>query len=302
MTSLTELHDILYSPEHAFTRTAFLVSALASLSFGIIGTFVVVRRIGYIAGAVAHCAFGGIGIGLFLRQFLASGALGATFFVPLAKRIDPIFVAVIVAVFCALLIGAVQLYGKEREDSIIGAIWSVGMAVGLLFLDKTHGYYSITSYLFGDVLLVSRTDIFFVGGLGLLVPIIVAICFQQFQAVCFDEEFARLRGISTGFYFLFLLVLTAITVVLMIRVVGIILVIAMLTLPAATAGRLTKRLFPMMLLAVLLCFTCSWIGLFLSVVYNFSAGPMMILVSAFAYSCVLVFQKLVYRRRYLFGP
>ena len=293
---MTELYNILYSPDHVFTRTAFLVSALASLSLGIIGTFVVVRRIGYIAGAVAHCAFGGIGIGLFLRQLLASGALKIAFLVPLAVWIDPIFVAVIVAVFSALLIGAVQMYGKEREDSIIGAIWSIGMAVGLLFLDKTDGYYSVSSYLFGSVLLVSWTDVLFVGGLGLFVPIIVVICFRQFQAVCFDEEFAKLRGISTGFYFQFLLVLTAITVVLMIRVVGIILVIAMLTLPAATAGRLTKRLLPMMILAVFICFACSWVGIYLSVAYNFSAEPMMILVAGAVYSFVLGSQKLVLRR------
>ena len=270
---MTDLSNLLFSPEYAFARTAFLVSALASVSFGVMGTFVVVRRIGYIAGAISHCAFGGIGIGLFLRQTVASG-------------IDPIFVAVLVSVGCALIIGAYQLYGKEREDTIIGAIWAVGMAVGLLCLDKTEGYHSISSYLFGDILFISLRDIYFVAGLGFLVVVVVALCFQRFAAVCFDEEFSRLRGIRTGFYFQLLLVLTAITVVLMVQIVGIILVIAMLTLPAATAGHLTKRLFPMAVLAVIFCFLCSWGGLYLSIAYNFSAGPMMILVSAVVYVTV----------------
>ena len=270
--------DILFSPDYAFARTAFFVSALASVSFGVIGTFVVVRRIGYIAGAVSHCAFGGIGIGLFLRQTVVTGVL--------ASWIDPIFVAVLVSVGCALIIGAFQLYGKEREDTIIGVIWSVGMAVGLLCLDKTEGYHSISSYLFGDILLISLHDIYYVAGLGLVILLAVSLCFQRFAAVCFDEEFARLRGIRTGFYFQLLLVLTAITVVLMVRIVGIILVIAMLTLPAATAGHLTQRLFPMSVLAIIFCFLCSWGGLYLSIVYNFSAGPVMILVSAITYAMV----------------
>ncbi len=288
---MSDLQNIFYSPDYAFVRTAFLMSALASLSFGVIGTFVVVRRIGYIAGAIAHCAFGGIGIGLFLREAIGLGWFGLAVLAPFAPWVDPIGVAVLVAIGCALLIGAVQMYGKEREDTIIGAIWSVGMAVGLLFLDKTPGYHSVSSYLFGDVLFISRTDLLLVAGLGVLVLAVVAVFFQRFEAICFDEEFARLRGLRTGFYFQLLLVLIAITVVLMVRVVGIILVIAMLTLPAATAGRLTKRLLPMSVLAVVLCFLCSWVGLYLSIAFNFSAGPMMIFVSAIVYAAVLGLQS-----------
>lgn len=289
---MEELQNILFSPDYAFVRTAFVLSALASLSFGVIGTFVVVRRIGYIAGAIAHCAFGGIGIGLFLKQSLTAGLLGGTLFLSLGDMMDPIAVAIVLAMGCALLIGAVQLYGKEREDTIIGAIWALGMAVGLLFLDKTKGFYSVSSYLFGDILFISQFDLILVAVLGAVVLLIVALCFQRFQAVCFDEEFAKLRGIHTAFYFQLLLVLTAITVVLMIRIVGIILVIAMLTLPAAAAGRLTHRLFPMCVLAVLICFACSWIGLYLSVVYDFPAGPMMILVAGLLYGAVLTIPSL----------
>ncbi|MGL6225156.1 MAG: metal ABC transporter permease [Thermoguttaceae bacterium] len=288
---MTELHNIIYSPDYAFIRTAFLLCAIASLSFGIIGSFVVVRRIGYIAGAVSHCAFGGIGIGLYLREAITAGFWGFTLFTPFATWIDPIIVAVLVAIGCALLIGFVQIYGKEREDTVIGAIWSVGMAVGLLFLDKTPGYHSISSYLFGDVLLVADSDLRLVLGLGILVLCIVTLCFRRFEAICFDEEFARLRGIQTTFYFQLLLVLIAITVVFMVRVVGIILVIAMLTLPAATAGRLTQRLLPMSFLAVLICLVSSWIGLYLSILCNFSAGPMIVLVAALFYTVTLFGQS-----------
>lgn len=287
-----ELHDILFSPHYGFLRTAFVLSAFASVSFGIVGTFIVVRRIGYIAGAISHCAFGGIGIGLFLRTLCEKGFWGMAFLVPLAPWIDPTFVAIIVSVLCALIIGAVQLYGNEREDTIIGTIWSIGMALGLLFLYKTPGNYSISSYIYGEILLVSRVDVYFVIALAGLNVLVFSLLFFRFQSVCFDEEFAKLRGMRTGLYFQILLVLVALTVVLMIGVVGIILVIAMLTLPAATAGRLTSRLFPMTLLAVLVCFVCSWLGLYLSFKYNLPAGPVMILIAAAAYSAVFGFQTL----------
>ncbi|MGL6196218.1 MAG: metal ABC transporter permease [Thermoguttaceae bacterium] len=289
------MYDIIFSPDYTFVRTAFLISALASLSFGVIGTFVVVRRIGYIASAISHCAFGGIGIGLFLQQFLAATAVGfgasKAFASALETNMDPIYVAVLFAVLAALVIGAVQIYGKEREDTIIGTIWSVGMAVGLLFLDRTSGYVSISSFLFGDILFTSSTDLYLVAVLDVLVLATVAICFKKFEAVCFDEEFVRLRGVRTGFYFQLLLVLVAITVVLMIRIVGIILVIAMLTLPAATAARLTNRLLPMSVFATIICFFCSWIGLYLSVIYIFSAGPVIILVAAALYGTVMLIKR-----------
>ena len=256
-------------------QRAFLVGAMAAVPFGLIGTFVVVRRIGYLAGAIAHCAFGGIGIGLFLQHLLGVGLL--------AKLCDPMGVSTVVAVFSALLIGIVRIKAKEREDTIIGAIWAVGMALGLVLLEKTPGNVNISNYLFGNILLITQTDVYLIGSLSLFVLAVVAVCFKRFEAVCFDEEFTKLRGIHTTLYFQLLLVLTAITVVLLVRVVGIVLVIAMLTLPAATACRLTERLLPICVLSIVLGFVFSWLGLTLSVWLNLSAGPTIVLVAAVAY-------------------
>lgn len=258
-----------------FMQRAFLIGAMAAIPFGLIGTFVVVRRIGYLAGAIAHCAFGGIGIGLYLQHLLAASVLAA--FLP------PMGVAVAVAVASALLIGLVRIKAREREDTIIGAIWAVGMALGLLLFDLTPGNVNISGYLFGNILLITRTDVVLVAALSLVVLAAVLVFFKRLEAACFDEEFARLRGISTTFYFQLLLVLTALTVVLMVRIVGIVLVIAMLTLPAATACRLARRLFPIGLLSVLICLLATWTGLLISTGTDLSAGPTIVFVAAFLY-------------------
>jgi len=261
-----------------FMQRAFLIGTMAAVPFGVIGTFVVVRRIGYLAGAIAHCAFGGIGVGLYLQYLLAASMFAALF--------DPMLVAVVVAVFSALGIGVVRRKAREREDTIISAIWAVGMALGLLLLEQTPGNVSISNYLFGNILLITKQDVRIVGALSLFVLVVVGLLFKRLEAVCFDEEFARLRGVLTTWYFQLLLVLTALTVVLLVRVVGIVLVIAMLTLPAATAGRLTKRLLPMCLLAIILCAVFSWIGLLIVCVFgNLPAGPTIVLVAATAYLC-----------------
>ena len=286
-----ELHNIIFQPEYVFLRQAFLVSALASLSFGVIGTFVVARRIGYLAGAISHCAFGGIGIGIFLQQ--AAVTAGMATFAPL---LDPIAVAVVFSIASALLIGIIQMRTKEREDSVIGAIWAIGMAVGVLFLDATPGYHSISSYLFGDILLISTNGARLVGLLGIVVLVTVIVYFKRLEAVCFDEEYMRLRGLNTHFYLQLLLVLVAMTVVLMIQLVGIILVIALLTLPAATAARISMRLFPMVCWATILCFLFSWCGLFLSVRLNIAAGPTIILVAGAGYVTVLIGQTIIRKK------
>lgn len=262
-------------------QRAFLVGSIAAIPFGLIGTFVVVRRIGYLAGAIAHCAFGGIGIGLFLQYILAGSVVAA--FCP------PMLVAVAVAILSALLIGEIRIRAKEREDTIIGAVWAFGMAFGLLLFEKTPGNTGISNFLFGNILLIRQVDIVLVCSLSTVVLLLVLLLFKRLEAVCFDEEFARLRGVSTTFYFQLLLVLTAMTVVLMVRIVGIVLVIAMLTLPAATACRLARRLFPICLLSILSAVLSLWLGLLLSVWGNFSAGPAIVLVATAFYAASLLF-------------
>ena len=253
--------EILTLPEYGFLRMAFLFTAVASVAFGLIGTFVVVRRIGYLAGAISHCAFGGIGIGFWLKEMVASGLCGvgliSTLFLEeseraewlkmISDRINPVTVAVIVAVFSAILIGWIQKYAKEREDALIGILWTLGLALGLLCLDKTPRYVAVSDYLLGDVLLISWGDILTIALLSLGIALVSLLFLKRLETVCFDEEFARLRGVNVDFYNALLLFLIAICVVLTIRIVGMVLVIALLTIPASIASRLTKRLGPMIL-------------------------------------------------------
>ncbi|MGI6402294.1 MAG: metal ABC transporter permease [Thermoguttaceae bacterium] len=288
-----------------FLRNAYLLTAIASVIFGAIGAFVVARRIGYLAGAIAHCAFGGVGLGLWLKQRVAAGALGtlalATLFsshegaAEVCRRwseyIEPVPAAFIFSLLAALLVDYVRRRAQEREETIIGAIWAIGAAVGLLFLDRVHGYVTATTYLFGDVLLVSKKDVWISVVLGAIILASLLCNFKKLEAVCFDEEFARLRGINIQFQNRLLLVLTASTVVILMRVVGMALIVALLTLPAATASRFTKRLGTTIIGSIVVCFAGSWLGIWLSYLYDFSTGPTIILVVALFYVAALALSR-----------
>ena len=263
-------------PNLPFFRYALLTGIFASVPFGIIGTFVVVRRISYIAGAIAHCVLGGIGLGLYLEK-----AVGITWFGPMQG-------AVLVALLAAVILALVSRYAAEREDSVIGALWAVGMATGLLFIAKTPGYVDPMSYLFGNILLVSKQDFIFVLALDVLVLGLVILFYNKFLAVCFDEEFARLRGVHTGWMYLLLLCLAALTIVLLVRVVGIVMVIALLTLPAAIAGNISLNIKQMMLFAVLLCAIFMVLGLGVSFNLDLPSGPVIIVIAALVYLLVFL--------------
>jgi zinc transport system permease protein len=281
---MIEFVGALTDPDNEFLRLALYVATLASISFGIIGTYVITRRISYLAGAISHCVFGGIGAGLYLQK-----KAGLLWF-------DPMYGAVAAALLAAVVIGIVSLYAHQREDTVIGALWAIGMAIGLLFIDLTPGYFDMSSYLFGDILLISRGDLLMVLGLDIVVATVSIYFYNKFLAVCFDDEFAKLRGINVGLFYILLLCLTALTIVLLVRVVGIIMVIALLTIPAAVAGQFAKRLWQMMLLAVFFCIVFSWTGLALSYSYNLSSGPVIILIAGLTYiiilSCTHIYKKL----------
>ena len=272
---MTDFLQALTNPDVAFLRYALIAGLLASVSFGVIGTYVVARRISYIAGAISHCVLGGIGLALFLRR-----GVGMSW-------VDPMHGAVVAAVAAALVLGLVTLYSRQREDTVIGALWSIGMAAGLLFLSHTPGYVDPMSYLFGDILMITRRDLWLIGALDILVVVLAVYFYNKFLAVCFDEEFARLRGIRVHVYFLLLLCLTALTVVLLVRVVGIVMVIALLTLPAAIAGPFCRKLWQMMAVATVLCMLFTTSGLWVSYSLDFPSGPTIILVAGAVYVLVL---------------
>ncbi|HWR82043.1 MAG TPA: metal ABC transporter permease [Candidatus Deferrimicrobium sp.] len=271
--------------KYRFLSHALLAGVLASVACGVVGTYVVTRRISYIAGAISHSVLGGMGIAYYLSRKHH------------LQFIHPIFGAIAAALLSAVLIGWVSLRGKQREDTVIGAIWAIGMALGIICISATPGYNEdLMSYLFGNILLVSTAELWLIGGLDLLVLTAVFFFYNQFLAVCFDEEFARLRGIRVEFYYLLLLCLVALTVVILVSVVGIVMVIALLTLPAAVAGHFTRTLRQMMTLATVCCAVFCALGLALSFSPELPAGAMIIVVAGAAYLVVAFLPRLFKRQ------
>jgi zinc transport system permease protein len=204
--------------------------------------------------------------------------------------------AVAAALLSAVIIGLVSLYARQREDTVISAVWVIGMAVGLMFLYKTPGYLDPMSYvLFGNIMLISQRDVWLVALIDGLVVLLGIGLYPKLLAVCFDDEFAELRGVKVKLYYLLLLCLTALTVVLLVRVVGIVLVIALVTLPAAVAGHFARRLWQMMLVAVLCSMLFVTSGLALSYPYDLPSGPVIILIAGAAYLVVALATRLLRR-------
>ncbi len=271
---------------HPFIQYALLAGILASVACGVVGTYVVVRRISFIAGGIAHSVLGGMGAARYLQVVYGWDS------------IRPLHGAVVAALLAAVIIGLVTLRYREREDTVIGAVWAVGMAVGILFISQTPGYNEdLMSYLFGNILMVSPADLWLMAGLDLLVVGLGLVFFNQFLAVCFDEEFARLRGINVEFFFLVLLCLTALTVVLLVSVVGIILVIALLTLPAAMAGHFSRTLGRMMIIAAGFSALFTTVGLALSYGPDLPAGATTIVLAGGTYLVFMVVTRILRRLR-----
>ena len=186
----------------------------------------------------------------------------------------------VAALLAAVIIGWVSLHAKQREDTVIGALWAIGMATGVLFIARTPGYQvDLMSYLFGSILMVTSGDLWLLVGLDVLIVGVGLLFYNQFLAVCFDEEFARLRGLRVEFYYILLLCLTALTVVLLVSVVGIVMVIALLTLPVAVAGHFCKTLWQLMLVSALLSMFLTTAGLALSYGPDLPAGATTILLA-----------------------
>ncbi|NQU42735.1 metal ABC transporter permease [bacterium] len=275
--------DALTAPHLSFLRYALIVGVLAGIPFGLVGAYVVARRISFIAGAISHCVLGGIGAALYCQN-----ALGWTW-------CHPMLGALVAALIAALIIGLVSRRAREREDSVIVALWVVGMSAGLLFLARTPGYVDPMSYLWGNILLISKIDLWLVVGLDVIVGVLLFLFHNQLVAVCFDEEFARLRGLKADLYYLLLLFLTALTVVTLVRIVGIVLVIALITLPAAVAGALSRRLWQMMGLAVVFCIAFTTIGLGASYTLDLPSGPVIVVIAGACYLLVSLLKRLIRR-------
>jgi zinc transport system permease protein len=262
--------------DHAFLQYALAAGLLASVACGVVGSYVAARRITYIAGGIAHSVLGGLGAARYLEVTQDWPWL------------HPLHGAVVAALLSALIIGMVSLRWRESEDTAISAIWAVGMATGVLFIAQTPGYAeNLMSYLFGNILMVTPENLWLIAGLDVVVVGLGLVFYKQLVAISFDEEFARLRGINVEAFYLLLLCMTALTVVLLVTVVGLVMVIALLTLPIAIAGRLARSLWQVMAISALIIAAVTVAGLGVSYSANLPAGATIILLTGALYLLVV---------------
>jgi zinc transport system permease protein len=265
-----------------FLLMAIFAGLAASFASGIIGTYVVVKRIVSMSGSIAHSVLGGMGVCLWLRR-----TYGFDFLTPLQG-------ALAAGLLSALLMGWIHLKYREREDTVIAAIWATGMSIGVIFIALTPGYnVELTNFLFGNILWVSQSDIKLLLLLDGLIAATVALFYRRFLAICFDEQQAVLQRMPVQTLYLLLLCVVAIAVLLPIQVVGAILVITMLAIPAAIAGTLTQTLFRMMGLAILFGALFTFLGMYFSYALNWPPGATISLVAALFYALSLM------RKRYI---
>ena len=258
--------EALINIDFPFLRNALFAGILSSVLFGILGSVVTVRRIGSLAGAVSHAVLGGIGMALFLSATIIPG-------------FPPIAGALVFAVLSAIIIALVSLKAKQREDTVISAIWVIGMSLGLLFMAKTPGYADPSTWLFGNILLISYLDLILLAVLGIIVVLLTWRFYAQIEASSFDEEFARSRGVPVEKIFILLLGLTAVAIVLLQTFVGIVMVIAMLTLPAGCASAFSRSLGGMMLSSCFFAALFSVSGLVSGWLFDLPVGAMTVIIA-----------------------
>lgn len=262
-----------------FMRNALLAGLLASVVCGVIGTLVVVNRMVFLAGGVAHAAYGGIGLAFFFGWPLLAGTLGFS-------------------VCSALLMAAVTLKARHRSDTVIGVLWAVGMATGVILLDLTPGYnVDLMSYLFGSILTVPAADLRQMLVMGVLVVAVVVYFYSDFLAMSYDAEFARLRQVPVGFLYCLLLGLIAVSVVMLIKVVGLILVIALLSIPPYIAEKYSRSLAMMMVIATFLSGLFTLSGLWFSYLFNLTSGATIIMTAAAGFFITLLLERIGSLRR-----
>jgi len=261
--------------QYSFFQRALIAAVLVSIAAGIIGTYIVVKKMSLVTGSIAHAAFGGLGISYFFNFPLFLGAL-------------------IFSLFSALTINFFRTRNRDRLDSLLNMLWSVGMSIGLIFMFLTPGYSTdLFSYLFGNILLVGWSDIIFMLVLDIVIIVLVSVFYNTLLTTIYNEDYARIRNLPTKVLYGILFLLISLTVVLVIRVVGIVLMIALLTIPSATARLLTSSLKSMMVVSVIITLLTTVFGIFISYAINLPAGPVIVLLGAGLYLLVAGYNKLM---------
>ena len=264
---------------YGFIQNAIIAGLLASIACGIVGVYVVVKRIIFISGGIAHASFGGIGLGYLLG-------------------FSPVLGALMFSLGSALGIGYINRQTKLTEDTAIGILWAMGMSLGIVFIGLAPGYApDLFSYLFGNILTVPTSDIILMAVMDAAILIIVIALWKEFRAVTFDEEYSTVLGLKTGLLYLLLLAMIALTVVILLRIVGMILIIALLSIPAALARQFTYDLKRTMLLAVGFGIVFSLGGLWISYELDLASGATIVLFGGVTLFAVTGVKRLMQRRR-----
>jgi zinc transport system permease protein len=257
-----------------FMRNALAAGLLASVICGVMGTLVVVNRIVFLSGGIAHAAYGGIGLSFFFKWPYLLGTVGFS-------------------LVAAMLMAAVSYSMKHRADTIIGVIWALGMAFGIILIDLTPGYnVDLMSYLFGSILTVPGSDLIIMLVLGAVMIVLIVYYYQDILAVSYDEEFARIRGVPVKKLYFGLIGILAVSIVLVIQVVGLILIIALLTIPPFIVEKYARSLAQMMVASSLLGAVFTVIGLWLSYRCNLTSGAAIIMVSGVGFLLSLLVDQI----------
>jgi zinc transport system permease protein len=268
-------NNMLEALQYEFMQNALWAGLLASVICGVMGTMVVVNRIVFLSGGIAHAAFGGIGLAYFFGWHYLVGTIGFS-------------------VVAAVIMALITLRAKHRADTIIGVIWAIGMAVGILLLDLAPGYnVDLMSYLFGSILTVPDTDIWMMVAVAAVILGVVAYFYNDYLALSYDEEFAQIRGVHVKTLYILMIVMLALGVVMIIQVVGLILVIALLTIPPYIAEKYSKSLLSMMILSSLLSVLFTVVGLWLSYLFDLTSGASIIIVAGVGFLISLGLERLL---------
>jgi zinc transport system permease protein len=259
--------------QYEFMQRAFIAAVLVSIACGVVGTYVVIKRIVSLSGGISHAAFGGVGLGYFLG-------------------LDPVLAAIPFSILSAIGIGTINQRVKVSEDTAIGILWSVGMALGIIFISLTPGYApDLFGYLFGNILTVANSDLLIMFILDLIIIATVFLFQREFLAISFDEEFSKALGMRSEFIYMLLLSMVALSVVVLIKVVGVILIIALLSIPAAISKQFTHDIKKLMFFSVIIGIILTIAGLLLSYIFNLASGATIILVLGIAFTIFSLLKK-----------
>lgn len=253
---------------NTFIQYALICGLLSSVACGIVGTYAVSKKITFIAGSIAHTVLAGMGIVYYFNY---------VYFL----NVNPLVGAFITAVIASFIIGIIHIKKLYDMDTIISVIWALGMGIGIVFIAITPGYsQDLNNYLFGNILMVSESDLYIITIVDILIITLSIYFYNKFLAICFDEEFLKTRKINVTFYYIFLLILISLTIVTLIQMLGLILVIALISIPPSIARRFTIKMHNVMILSVILGVFFTISGILISYYINIPSGASIVIIAS----------------------